>query len=94
MGGTNPCCGWCVGGGGGVGGEGGVGGVGGEGGEGGVGGVESRGKSRHTSSSASASSLFHFSTSAGGTSETAAGSPRCAASDGENMVRAMRYPVA
>ena len=38
MGGSNPCRGWCVGGGGGV------GGIGGEGGEGGMGGAESRGK--------------------------------------------------
>ena len=98
MGGCNPCCccGWvCVGGGGGGGGGAVVGvGVDGVGGEVGVGGVESRGKSRHTSSSASASSLVHFSTSAGGTCETGTGSPRRAASDGENMVGAMLYPVA
>lgn len=88
MGGSNTC-GWCVGAGGGGG-----GGVGGVGGVSGVGGVESRGKSRHTSSSASVSSLIHFFTSAGGTCETGTGSPRYAASDGENMLGAMRYPVA
>jgi hypothetical protein len=79
-GGGGNSCGGCVGGG--------VGGVG------GMGGVERRGKSRHTSLSASASSLVHLSLSAGGTCETGTGSPRCAASDGEKMVGAMRYPVA